>query len=258
MEVEQPQETPGNVVPFCQALEALQKEHHEIEVEIQYALMRLPEDHWNVKDLRKKLEVCAAKMAPSKQYNCAKHSLGYIADLHSGLQSLQKLKDFKQQQKQTHIESLMKALQQQEESYQQELDQLEEQITMVQEQIQTMQNQTHKLNGGASTPHPPSPATPHYVPVVQPAMIQELAKILREKVYPDKATDAQTLEGFSQAVAFAATQVGLMPPQANPSSSASASEDTNMGPTNISGSKRELSPTAAGEPQNKPKDHKTS
>eukprot|EP00973_Karenia_brevis_P036749 5063269-Karenia_brevis.AAC.1 len=104
MEVEQAKETVGNVVPFCQALEALQKEHQEIEEEIQFALMRLPENHWHVQDLRKKLEVCAAKMAPSKQYTCAKHSLGYMADLHAGLQSLTKLKDLKLLQKQTHIE----------------------------------------------------------------------------------------------------------------------------------------------------------
>eukprot|EP00973_Karenia_brevis_P019698 2701029-Karenia_brevis.AAC.1 len=202
-------------------------------------------------------------MAPSKQYTCAKHSLGYIAELHTGLQSLQKLREYKQQQKQTHIESLKKALQQQEESYQQELDQLEQQVTLFEEQIQTMQAQTHKLNGGASTSTSQSPNTPHVVPVVQPAMIQEMAKILTEKVYPDKATDAQTLEGFSQAVAFAASQVGLIPHQANSSSSTSTAEDAHMSPSNItshqgSGSKRELSPTASGEPQNKPKDHKTS
>eukprot|EP00973_Karenia_brevis_P036425 5022420-Karenia_brevis.AAC.1 len=109
--------------------------------------MRLPDNHWHVQDLRKKLEVCAAKMAPSKQYICAKHSLGYMADLHAGLQSLNKLKDLKLQQKQTHIESLRQALQQQEQAYQQELDQLDQQVSMVEEQIQTMQAQTDKLNG---------------------------------------------------------------------------------------------------------------
>eukprot|EP00973_Karenia_brevis_P088154 12223281-Karenia_brevis.AAC.1 len=72
-------------------------------------------------------------MAPSKQYTCAKHSLGYMAELHAHHQSLTKLRESKLQQKETHMESLRQALQQQEQAYQQELDQLDQQVATVRE-----------------------------------------------------------------------------------------------------------------------------
>eukprot|EP00973_Karenia_brevis_P085180 11823989-Karenia_brevis.AAC.1 len=201
-------------------------------------------------------------MAPSKQYTCAKHSLGYMADLHAGLQSLTKLKDLKLQQKETHIESLRQALQQQEQAYQQELDQLDQQVAMVKEQIQTMQAQTDKLNGrGAISPASttPSPATPPVTPVIQPATLQEFTKRLTQQVFPDKATDTQTLDGFSQVVSNLFSQLGLIHHQTNPSSSTSAAGDSSMDQSlQSSASKRELSPTAASEELHKhPKETKT-
>eukprot|EP00973_Karenia_brevis_P092570 12413039-Karenia_brevis.AAC.1 len=92
-----------------------------------------------------------------------------------------------------------------------------------------MQAQTDKLNGGPPTTTPSQPTTPHAVPVVQPAMIQELAKRLTQQMYPDKATDAQTLDGFSQAAMTLASQIGIIPQQTHPSSSTSTAEDAHMG-----------------------------
>eukprot|EP00973_Karenia_brevis_P045741 6334516-Karenia_brevis.AAC.1 len=94
-------------------------------------------------------------------------------------------------------------------------------------------------------------------------MIQELAKRLTQQMYPDKATDAQTLDGFSQAVMTLASQIGIIPQQPqqpHPSSSTSTAEDAHMGQSQQgSGSKRELSPTSAAEDLHKqPKDQKTS
>eukprot|EP00973_Karenia_brevis_P010544 1430060-Karenia_brevis.AAC.1 len=96
--------------------------------------------------------------------------------------------------------------------------------------------------------------------MVQPAMIQEFAKRLTQEVFPDKATDTQTLDGFSQAVMTLASQMGFMQHQTNPSSSTSTAGDSHMGQSQQgSGSKRELSPAAASEELHKqPKDQKTS
>eukprot|EP00973_Karenia_brevis_P010285 1393551-Karenia_brevis.AAC.1 len=198
-------------------------------------------------------------MAPSKQFTCAKHSLGYMAELHANLQTINKLKDQKMQQKQTHIESLKQAMQQQEQAYQQELDQLDQQAAMLQEQIQTMQAQTDKLNGGAATSATPSPPTPHATPMIQPAVVQEFTKRLTQQVFPDKATDTQTLDGFSQSITTLFSQLGLIHHQTNPSSSTSTAGDSPMTQAQqTSASKRELSPTAAAEELHKqPKETKT-
>eukprot|EP00973_Karenia_brevis_P007286 987069-Karenia_brevis.AAC.1 len=187
-----------------------------------------------------------------------------MAELHAGLQSLTKLKESKLQQRDTHIESLKQALQQQEHAYQQELDQLDQQVATIQEQIQNMKAQTEKLHGSAaiSTPSPSStPATPTTAPLIQPATLQELTKRLSQQVFPDKATDTQTLDGFAQIVTTLFSQMGLIHQQTIPSTSTSASAagDSSMGQSlQSSASKRELSPTAAAEELHKqPKETKT-
>eukprot|EP00973_Karenia_brevis_P084236 11688848-Karenia_brevis.AAC.1 len=125
-----------------------------------------------------------------------------------------------------------------------------------------MEAQTDKLNGRAATSTPstsPSPATPNVAPMIQPAMLQEFTKKLTQQVFPDKATDSQTLDGFAQVVSTLFSQMGFIHHQTNPSSSTSAAGDSSMGPSlQSTASKRELSPTAASEELHKqPKETKT-